>query len=165
MRRPRTSSSLPRWRRIARTVHHAVFDESREGRAAEVAAWSNAASALALGAGATALAWSRSGSRALAIGAATFVVAFVLLRLLLAHRVSVWFAAALGTLTVSALGGGLAWVFAHVVEHPAAPSIGAAIGALLAAALPAWSYGTIARRRRDEIPDSLLEPVSLPRSR
>ena len=35
-------------RRAARAVHHAVFNASREGRAAEIAIWSNAASALAV---------------------------------------------------------------------------------------------------------------------
>jgi hypothetical protein len=130
-----------------------------------VAAWSNAAAAIAAGAGATYVAWSRMSTHAIAVGAATGVVMFALLRFFLVHRVSVWIAAALGTLTVGALGGSLAWVFAHVIEQPEAPSIAAVMGALLAAAPPAWSYAHLARRRREEIPDSLLDPVSIPRSR
>ncbi|MDB4937669.1 MAG: hypothetical protein JWP87_4641, partial [Labilithrix sp.] len=46
------------------------------------------------------------------IGLAVGIVSFAGLRLSLAHRVTVWIAAAFGTLTIAALGGGLAWLFA-----------------------------------------------------
>lgn len=151
----RRSSPL---RRALRAVHHAVFHASREGRAAEIAAWSNAAAAVGAGAGAFAL--SRSWPAALA----TALAMFVPLRVALAHRVTVWVAALLGTLAVAATSGGLAWVFAHVLEAPSAPPIAAVLGALAGALAPAWAYGRLAQRRLDEVPDSLLEPVSLPPS-
>jgi len=89
----------------------------------------------------------------------------VVLRLALTHRLTVWFAATVGTLTVAAAAGAFAWLFAHVIEVAAAPSIAAIIGALLASLAPAWSYAQIARQRAGDVRDSLVEPVSAPRSR
>lgn len=148
-----------------RRLHHRVFDQSRAGRAYEVAAWANAASAFAIAGGVAWTLWPRYSTNAIGIGVAVFVVAFVGLRFSLAHRMTVWIAATVGTLTIASLGAGLAWVFAHAVESPAAPSIGAAIGALIAAIAPAWSYAHLARRRADSIRDSLIDPVSVPHSR
>ena len=146
-------------------MHHAVFDVSREGRASEIAIWSNAASALAVAGGVVALTWAQLPVHAAWIGLGAGVVAFVGLRLSLVHRWTVWIAAAFGTLTIAALGGGLAWLFGHVLESPSAPSIAAVLGAIGAALAPAWSYAHLARRRSEGRRDSLLEPISVPRSR
>ena len=164
---PASSSSSRRspLLKVARIVHHAIFDASRGGRASEIASWANAASALAVAAGVAAALWSRLGSDALWAGLGALVVVFVGLRLSLAHRVTVWIAAAFGTLTIAALGGSLAWLFGHVVEVPDAPSIAAVLGALAAALAPAWSYTQLARLRSERVRDSLLEPLSAPRSR
>ena len=154
--------------RAARTAHHAVFHASRGGRAAEIAAWANAASSLAVAGGVVAVTWSQlalAPAHAAWIGLLAGVVAFVGLRLSLAHRFTVWIAAAFGTLTIAALGGALAWLFAHVVESPAAPSVAAVLGAVFAALGPAWSYAHLARRRAEADRDSLIAPVSVPRSR
>jgi hypothetical protein len=136
-----------------------MFHASREGRLAEIAAWSNAAAALALGG----LAFYELRSWSIALVA--MVLSFVLLRVALAHRLTVWIAASFGTLAVGAAGGTLAWVFAHVVEVPSLPSIAAVFGAIFAACPPAWSYARLAKHRADAIPDSLIEPVSVPSSR
>lgn len=151
--KPRSSS-----RRVLRFLHHLVFDASRAGRSSEVAAWSNGLAALGLGGGAYALTRSWPG----AIG--VVVLVFVLLRGALAHRHTVWIPACLGTLTVAAIGGGLAWLFGHVIEVPAAPSIAAVLGAFLSALAPAWAYATLAQRRTRAIRDSLIDPVSVPPS-
>ena len=151
---------------MARALQHALFHESRQGRAAEVASWSNAASAVAIAAGVTACAWSSLPVHSAWLGLLAGALTFIGLRLTLANRFTVWIAATVGTLTVAALGGGLAWLFAHVLESAAAPSIAAVAGALLAAALPAWSYAHVARRRAEGVRDSLVEPpISAPRSR
>jgi hypothetical protein len=138
---------------LVRAVQRAIQYESRAGRAAEIAGWSNGVAAVAAGAGV----WLEARSWGLAFGAA--LVAFVLLRLALAHRVTVWVAAIVGTLSVAAAGGALAWLFSHVSESPAAPPIAAALGALVAGALPGWAYATLARRRASDVPDSLVTPV------
>ncbi len=118
-----------------------------------------------MGAGVGALLWSQLGANALWAGFAALVVVFVGLRISLAHRVTVWIAAAFGTLTIGALGGSLAWLFGHVVEAPAAPSVAAVVGGVFAALAPAWSYTHIARLRSEHVRDSLLSPLSAPRSR
>jgi len=160
-RRPRT-----RLGRFARAVHHWIVDESRDGRAAEIVAWSNAATALALAAAVAFAAWSRWPGQAPWMGLAAFAGSFVLLRIALVHRVTVWIAALLGTLTVGAVAGGLAWFFAHVIEDsPSAPILAAAVASLLAAAPAASAYAKLAKRRSSDVPDSLLEPVSVPHSR
>lgn len=141
-------------------AHHAIFDASRGGRATEIASWANAASALTVGAGLAVLLWPELGANALWAGFAALVVVFVGLRISLAHRVTVWIAAAFGTVTVAALGGSLAWLFGHVVEVPAAPSVAAVVGAVIAALAPAWSYTQIARLRSERVRDSLLAPLS-----
>jgi len=146
-------------------AHHAIFDASRGGRASEIASWANAASALTAGASAAALLWSALGASALWAGFAALVLVFVGLRLSLAHRVTVWIAAAFGTFTIAALGGALAWLFGHVVEAPGAPSVAAVVGSVVAALAPAWSYTHIARLRSERVRDSLLSPLSAPRSR
>ncbi len=141
-------------RRITRAIHHAIFHESRQGRAAEIVAWSNAAAAL--GAGAQALALGAS----IAASASIAVLAFVLLRLALLHRVTVWIAAAFGTVAVAGAAGGVAWLFAHVVENEAAPPIAAAAAGLLTALVPTRAYLQFARSRANDVRDSLVEPVS-----
>ncbi len=145
--------------RVVRFVHHLVFDASRAGRSSEIAAWSNAFASLAIGAGAFALA------RSWPIGFGAFVLAFALLRASLAHRLTVWIAASLGTLAVGALGGGLTWLFAHVIDMPSAPSIAAVLGAIGSSLAPAWAYANLAQRRADDVRDSLIHPVSVPPSR
>jgi hypothetical protein len=152
----RTRRSKPM--RLLRTAHHLVFDASRQGRPFEIAAWSNAVASLGLGAGTYAL--TRSSSAA--VGA--FVLAFVLLRMALAYPQTVCVAASLGTLSVGTVGGALSWLFAHVIEAPSAPSIAGVAGALLSAIAPAWAYANLAQRRAQDIPDSLVEPVSVPSS-
>ena len=164
---PRAFRSSPRTRlrRALRFVHHSIFHESRGGRAAEIIAWSNSASALAIGAGMTYLAWPRHGVTAFLFGLLGTLIAFVVLRLSLASRNAVWGAAALGTITIGALGGGFAWVFAHVVDGwTALPPIAGALGAIAAGAVPALSYAKVIRLRQDEVQDSLIEPVSVPHS-
>src|SRR5690242_4219116 len=95
---PRSQRSRSWIANLIRSIHHAIFHASREGRSAEVAAWSNAVASLGLGAGAFMLAHSWP----LALVVATF--SFVLLRVALAHRLTVWVAASFGTLAVSAVG-------------------------------------------------------------
>jgi hypothetical protein len=149
-----------RVRRVFRALHHAVFHASRQGRAAEVAGWSNALASLAIGGGLFLL------YRSIALAVAASVVAFVLLRVALAHRATVWIAASFGTLAVAGAAGGLAWLFAHVVESiPSLPSIVAVLAAVGGATLPAWAYGRLAQRRVENVRDSLFDPVSVPSSR
>lgn len=159
----RGRSSGPK--RFFRAVYQAIFVASRQGRAAEIAAWSNAAGALAVGGGVAALAWSRMGSGAAWLGLGVGAVTLLLLRLALTHRLTVWVASLLGTLTVAACGGSLTWLFAHVLEMPSVPPVAAVVGALLAALAPAWSYAQLARRRAESIRDSLIDPISVPHSR
>ena len=145
--------------RILRAVHHGIFHASREGRVAEIVGWSNAAVALA------AAVVTFLGTSSWALSAAAFVGLFALLRLALSHRVTVWIAAILGTVAVASAGGALAWVFAHVIESPAAPPAAAVLGALATGVLPGWAYAQLARLRADAVPDSLIEPVSARSSR
>lgn len=162
VRRPSHSPT----KRFLRAVHHAIFHESREGRAAEVIAWSNGATGLAFGMLVAWLAWGRGPTPALGLGLATAALAFCALRLALANRYTVWVAGVLGTTTIAALGGTLAWVFAHLFESlPALPAIAAAVGGALAASAPGWSYAQLARHRSDDVRDSLVSPVSVPHSR
>jgi hypothetical protein len=142
-----------------RKLHHVIFATSRAGRPAEIAAWSNAAASLVVGIGTYVF----MRSWPLTIGFA--VIAFVLLRGALTHRLTVWIAASFGTLAVGALGGGLAWLFAHVIDAPAVPSIAAVIVAVGSATVPAWAYANLADRRARNVRDSLIEPVSVPSSR
>ena len=79
---------------------------------------------------------------------------FVVLRLALAHRYTVWSSALVGTLTIAALGAAVAWLFGHVVDAPSAPSLAAPLGAILAALAPAWAYGQLALRRANSVRDS-----------
>jgi hypothetical protein len=145
--------------RAYRSIHHAVFHASREGRAAEIVGWSNLVASVGLGVGAFVRthAW------------LAFVVVtagtLVLLRLALTHRVTVPVAGLVGTVAVAATGGGLCWVLAHVIESiPSAPMIAAALGALASAVLPVWGYRRIAHLR-EHTRDSLVDPVSVPSSR
>ena len=151
--------------RALRAVDHAIFDASRVGRAGEIAAWSNAASALAVALGATALLWTEFAYSAGWFGLGAGVVSLVLLRLALTHRFTVWLSACAGTLTIAALGSSVAWLFGHMVEAPWAPSVAAVLGGVLAAVLPAWAYSQLARRRANAERDSLIDPVSVPSSR
>lgn len=145
--------------RFLRSIHHAIFHESRQGRAAEVIAWSNGAAALGAGAQTLLL------GAPLAASAGVAVMAFILLRLALVHRTTVWIAAAFGTVAVAGAAGALAWLFAHVVENPAAPPIAAAAAGVLAAIVPTRAYVQLARCRSASVRDSLLDPVSVPSSR
>lgn len=155
--------SVPK--RLVRALAHAVFVESRQGRAAEIAAWSNGACAVAIAIGAFALAWPLMHGNAAWLALISGALTLLLLRLALTNRVTVWIASALGTLTVAAAFGSLTWLFAHVIEIPSLPPVAAVLGGLLGALAPAWSYAQLARRRADAIPDSLMEPVSAPFSR
>jgi hypothetical protein len=141
-------------RRVLRAIHHSVFHESSAGRAAEVVAWSNAAAALGIGAQGVVLGLSLAASAGIAI------FAFVLLRLALLHRVTVWIAAAFGTIAVAGAAGGLAWLFAHCIEIDAAPAIAAACAGVLASILPTRAYVKLARSRERDVPDSLVDPIS-----
>jgi hypothetical protein len=141
-------------RRALRGLHHSIFHESSAGRAAEVVAWSNAAAALGLGGQGFMFGLS------LAASAGVAVLAFVLLRLALLHRLTVWVAAAFGTVAIAGAAGGLAWLFAHVIEMDAAPPIAAACAGVLASILPTRAYVKLARSREADIPDSRVDPVS-----
>ena len=158
-------SALDLVRGFGRAVHHGVFDASRVGRASEIAAWSNAASAFAVALGTTALLWTRFATNAAWLGLLAGALALLVLRLALAHRYTVWISAAVGTLTLSSVGGALGWIFGHVVETPSAPSVAAVLGALLAALAPAWAYSQLAKRRASGARDSLIDPISAPTSR
>jgi hypothetical protein len=155
----RRSTSLTR---LVRALKSAALVESRQGRAAEIAGWANGASAAVLGAGVGALGWPRLGATAAWPGVAAFLLALLLLRLALAHRITVWIASAFGTLTVAALGGALAWLFAHALEVPSLPPVLGLAGALAAGVAPAWGYVQLARRRAGADRDSLLDPISIP---
>lgn len=137
-------------RAVAR-LRRAVLYESSSGTAYEIVAWANALPALAAGVAA----W--RASHAIGAGFAAALVAYVALRLALIHRVTVWIAAVLGTSGAAAAGGALAWLFAHAIEHPAAPPIAASIGAIAAGAAPAWAYGELVRRRMKDVRDSLVD--------
>jgi len=146
--------------RAYRNIHHAIFHASREGRCAEIAFWSNTAACFLLGAGTFYV------TQSWVVGVAIAAAMFILLRIAIANRFTVWIAASFGTLAVSALGGALAWLFAHVIESSAtAPSIAAVAGAVVSATVPAWAFGRLAQRRQEAIPDSLVEPISVPSSR
>lgn len=144
--------------RVLRVLRHAIFDASRQGRVAEITGWSNAFASLGLGG----LAYLLTSSWQVAVG--TPIGAFVLLRIALVHRHTLWIAASLGTLAVSGLAGFLAWLFAHVAEVPWLPSVAAVIVALASATVPAWAYARLAQRRMHHIRDSLIDPVSVPSS-
>lgn len=131
-----------------------MFDASRQGRAAEIIAWSNAAAALGAGAQALVL------GAPIAAAAGVAVLAFVLLRLALLHRLTVWIAAACGTAAVAGAAGALAWLFAHAIELDAAPPVAAAAAGILAAILPTRAYLQVERSRAADVRDSLIEPVS-----
>ena len=162
----RASGSPPRFAaRAIRTLRHAVFDESRGGRAAEIAAWSNAAASVAIALAIIVAGWDRLAIHAAWLGLGAGAITLVVLRLALTSRVTVWVAALAGTLTVAAIAGVLAWLFGHAVEIAEAPSIAAVAGAILGALAPAWGYAHIARRRARDVRDSLVDPVSAPRSR
>jgi hypothetical protein len=158
-------SLLDHVRRVVRAADHVVFDASRVGRAGEIAAWSNGASALAVALGTTALLWSRFATNAAWLGLVAGAVTLLVLRLALAHRYTVWISAAFGTLTIASLGAGVAWLFGHVVEATEAPSVAAVLGALLAALGPAWAYAQLAKRRANADRDSFIDPISVPSSR
>lgn len=159
-------------KKLLRALHHAVFHASREGRAHEVVLWSNAIASLMF----AGLAWYLVRSTPATI--ATAVVLFVLLRLALMNRHTIWIAASCGTLAVGGVSGALAWLFGHVVEPSASaieasameasasvPSMAAVVFAIAGAILPAWAYGRLAARRASNQRDSLIDPVSVPSGR
>lgn len=136
-------------------MHHGLVFESRHGRAAEIAGWSNLLAAFAVAGVALRGGLGPSGAIAVLVGA------FTLLRLAMASRVTLPFAALAGSLAVSATFGALAWVFGHVFESvPSAPSIAGVLGALVSGLAPAWAYAAVAQHRRALVPDSLVSPVS-----
>jgi hypothetical protein len=140
-------------------LQHLVFNASRHGRCSEIAGWSNAVAALGFAAGAMVLlkSWMLAGS--------VFLLAFVLLRLALANRISLGVAACCGTVAVAATGGGVAWLFAHVLESvPSAPWVALVLGGIVAGAFPAWAYGRLATLRESGVRDSLTHPESVPTS-
>jgi hypothetical protein len=145
--------------KLFRRLNALFFAESREGRSSEIAAWSNALASIAIGVAI----FLRTHSWPFAI--CLPIIVFGLLRGALAHRFTLWIAAAAGTLAVAAVGGGLAWLFAHVIEAAWVPAAAAALGAAISALLPAWAYSRLSQRRIDQQPDSLIEPVSVPPSR
>ncbi len=151
--------------RAIRTLRHAVVDESGGGRAAEIAAWSNAAAAVAIALAIVVAGWDRLAVHAAWLGLAAGAVTLVILRLALTSRLTVWIAALAGTLTVAAIAAVFAWLFGHAIEIAEAPSVAAVAGALLGALVPAWAYAHIARRRASDVRDSLIAPISAPRSR
>lgn len=138
-------------RRFGRAFVRAFVYESSGGAAAEVVGYANALPALAVAAGAWALAstaW---------VTVVAGLVTYALLRLALAHRITIWIAAVLGTLAVAGLGGALGWVFAHFVEIAWAPTLGAVLGVIAGGALPGWAYGRLILARMNDVPDSLIE--------
>jgi hypothetical protein len=145
--------------RVARKLHHIVFHASREGRASEIAAWSNALASIGLGIGSFVLTHSSP------LATCAPIILFVLLRAALTNRVTIWIAGVTGTVAVAAVGGGLAWLFGHVIEIPSVPLIAAAIVALGSASIPVWAYRRLAQRRADDVRDSLIDPISVPSSR
>ncbi len=145
--------------RSFRKLHHVVFHASREGRASEIAAWSNALVSVALGGGA--FVWTHSWPFTVCVP----ILVFVLLRAALTHRVTLWIAGVLGTCSVAAAAGGLAWLFGHVIEIPSVPLIAAVVVAIGSATVPAWAYRRLAQRRAENVRDSLIDPVSIPSSR
>lgn len=151
-------------RRALRAADHVVFDQSRLGRAAEVAAWANAASAFAVAVGVGARLWARFGTNAAWLGLVAGALTLLVLRLALAHRYSLWLAASAGTLTLASLGAAIGWVFGHAIEVSSAPSIAAVLCALVSAILPAWAYSQLAKHRQTERDSLLSPPVSAPPS-
>lgn len=145
-------------RSALRAARHAIIYESRAGRAAEIAGWSNALTAVLAGAGAL------YATRGVALSATVLVATFVALRVALAHRWTVWVAAALGTVAVGTAFGALAWLFAQLLETPSAPTTAAILCAVGSAVLPASAYARVARLRADEAPDSLVRKPSTPPS-
>jgi hypothetical protein len=84
------------------------------------------------------------------------VVVLVALRLALVSRWTLWISASLGTLSVAGACGFVAWVFGHVIEVPGAASIIGVAAGIGGALLPAWAYGSLAGRRAQHVPDSLV---------
>jgi hypothetical protein len=143
--------------RLTKWAYAIVFAGSREGRAAEIVGWSNAVASLAIGVGLAALAhapW--------ALAALAAVVTFVLLRVGMASRKTAWVVALLGVTCVGGAAGALGWVLGHIVESwTYAPAV-LALVASAAVVIPAgWAYARLLRRRADDVPDSLVDPVSL----
>lgn len=149
---------MARRRGVLRAIHHAFVFESRHGRAAEIVGWSNALAAVVAGASAF-----RGLDLALLPSFAVTVVAFALLRVAMVHRFTLGLAALAGTLSVAAAAGVLAWTLGHVVEAYAwAPHALGIVSALTSALAPAWAYASVAAHRRQQVPDSLLTPLSGP---
>ncbi len=144
--------------RTFRVLHRGLFYESQNGRAAEIAAWSNALAALGLGA---------ASYFVLTSWVAAVVVAplaFMGLRLSLVNRKTLWIAAVLGTLAVAGTAGGLGWLFGHLAEARAVPPIMCALAAIGAGLVPAWAFSKLASVR-EVTRDSLIDASSVPSSR
>lgn len=144
--------------RTFRLVYRGLFYESQNGRAAEIAAWSNALAALGLGA----VAYLGAHSWILALVVAP--LAFVGLRVSLVNRKTLWIAAVFGTLAVAGAAGGMGWLFGHLAEARAVPPIACALAALGAGLVPAWAFSKLATIRA-VTRDSLIDASSVPSSR
>jgi hypothetical protein len=136
--------------RFARRLRRIVFESSSHGRAAEIVGWSNAAAAAI---GAIAIGFRM---RAPWAGVLAFAVGFLGLRLLLAHRKTVAFAAMFGTLAIGGAAGALTWLFAHVVDRAGFADALAVVGALVGGAVSSWAYAEVASKRHANIRDSLI---------
>ena len=79
-----------------------------------------------------------------AIGVATVVV----LSACLLHRVTVWFAALLGTAMAASYVAAIGYVVGHAGRTPWLPPTAAAIGAIVGGGLAARAYATFIRRAR-----------------
>ncbi len=148
--------------RLTKWAYALVFAGSREGRAAEIVGWSNALTSLAIGVGLAAVAhapW--------ALAALSALVTFVLLRVGMASRKTAWVVALLGVTCVGATGGAVGWLLGHIVESwTYAPTALALVVSAAVVAPAGWAYARFLRRRADDVPDSLVDPVSLsPQSR
>jgi hypothetical protein len=136
--------------RFGRRLRQIVLERSSQGRAAEIVGWSNAAAA---GAGGIAIGY-RTGTPL--GGLVAFAVAFAGLRLMLAHRKTVGFAALLGTSAVAGAAGSVTWLFAHVVDRAGFADALGIMGALVGGAVSAWAYADLAGKRHAKVPDSLV---------
>ncbi len=111
----------------------------------------------------SALLWTRVSASAAWLGLLAGAATLLVLRGALTRRSTAWISAVVGTLTIASAGGALAWLFGHVAETPAAPSIAAVLGAVVAALPPAWGYSLLARRTldgRDSVVPSSAAPFS-----
>ena len=141
--------------RFKHRVARLIFTESAEPFASEIIGYTNAGISLTLflvlviG---TVLGWAPSAGISLA--------AFVLLRLALENRVTLWVAAVVGTSFVTAVGAGIGWMLGQVFETADAPIALAIASAILASILPVVAYRRFIMRGSDDIGrESILPSV------